>query len=336
MPLIVTPRQLVQRAEFYHQLSQLTASGIGLLQALDIQRRNPPAASFRTPLSLLLAQLEQGSTFTHAVRSLGQWIPAFDSALVEAGEKSGRLPNCFKLLATYYQDRAKLVRSMIGYLAYPVFIFHFAVLIFPVSWLQKLVLEGAVIGFILQKLLVLVPLYSVVFVLTYFSQGNRGETSRSTLERVLHVVPMLGTARRELALARLSAALEALISAGVTIIEAWELAAAASGSPALVRVVQAAKPRLLNGETPSEMINGSREFPQAFASLYHTGEVSGQLDDTLLRLNQLYQEDGARKLKTFLLGAAGAVIFSVMLLIAWQIISFWLGYFQQINNVIAE
>ena len=34
MPLIVTPGQLGQRAEFYYQLQQLTSAGIGLVEAL--------------------------------------------------------------------------------------------------------------------------------------------------------------------------------------------------------------------------------------------------------------------------------------------------------------
>ena len=33
MPLIVTPGQFAQRAEFYHQLAQLTSAGIGLPRA---------------------------------------------------------------------------------------------------------------------------------------------------------------------------------------------------------------------------------------------------------------------------------------------------------------
>jgi type II secretory pathway component PulF len=49
MSLTVTPGQLNQRAEFYHQLSQLTAAGIGLLQALGQLKRNPPARSYREP-----------------------------------------------------------------------------------------------------------------------------------------------------------------------------------------------------------------------------------------------------------------------------------------------
>ena len=35
MSFIVTPGQFTQRAEFYHQLAQLTSAGIGVLPALE-------------------------------------------------------------------------------------------------------------------------------------------------------------------------------------------------------------------------------------------------------------------------------------------------------------
>jgi type II secretory pathway component PulF len=336
MALILTPAQLARRAELYHQLAQMTEAGIGLVQAVELQRQRPPAASFREPLTRIHHRLTDGSTFADALQATGRWLPAFDVALLQAGERSGRLPAGFKLLAGYYEDRAKLVRSLMGHLAYPVFLLHVAVLIFPITWLQRLVLEGQLAGFLLQKIAVLAPLYGTVLLAIYTLQGSRGEAWRAALERLFGAVPGLGGARRSLALARLSAALEALLNAGVNIIEAWDLAARASGSPALRRVVAEARPRLDAGETPAEMVNRSREFPAHFAHLYHTGEISGQLEESLLHLRALFQEEGSRRLKVFLTSAAGLVILGVILLVAWQVIAFWLGYFQQIQQVIPD
>src|SRR5476649_1393368 len=98
MAFIVTPRQFSQRAEFYHQLAQLTSAGIGVVQALEQIKRNPPARSFREPLQKILDGLAQGKTFSASLRHI-HWLPEFDIALIEAGEMSGRLDACFRLLA---------------------------------------------------------------------------------------------------------------------------------------------------------------------------------------------------------------------------------------------
>ena len=156
---------------------------------------------------------------------------------------------------------------------------------------------------------------------------------RAGIEQLLRGVPVLGQARRELALARLSAALEALVNAGVLIIESWDLAAAASGSPALRRAVRDWKPRLFAGATPADVLRHSPEFPELFANLYRTGELSGQLDDTLRRLHALYQDSASRKLKAVAQWTPRLLYFAIMLVIAYKIVAFYTGYFGQLNEV---
>ena len=77
----------------------------------------------------------------------------------------------------------------------------------------------------------------------YACQGKRGERWRSRVESLLHPVPLLGTARKYLALSRLASALEALIGAGVSIVKSWELAGDACGSPRLQREISGWKDR---------------------------------------------------------------------------------------------
>ena len=119
------------------------------------------------------------------------------------------------------------------------------------------------------------------------------------------------------------------------IIEAWELAASASGSPALRRVVLAWKPAVLAGQTPAEAVNQSGQFPELFANMYHTGEITGQLDETLKRLHTLYQEEATRKLRAMSEWTPKLVYFGIMLMIGWQVISFWLNYFGRISEAMS-
>jgi type II secretory pathway component PulF len=334
MPALNTPRRLVERAELYHQLASLTAAGVGLLQGIDHLRRNPPHRSLGQPLEIAARYIRGGSTFSEALRHAGDVMPSFDLALIDAGERSGRLDGCFRLLADYYRERAQMARRVISDLLYPVALLHFAVMIFPVSGIQGLILRGEVGTFILQKLAMLLPAYALVLLGIYLCQGHHSEGWRGLIEAVGHWVPLLGKARRNLALARLAAALEALINAGVSILEAWELGAEASGSPALRRAVRSWKPRLQAGVTPAETVLESPLFPELFASQYHTGELSGKLDETLRRLHQHYQEEATRQLRSLSQWAPKLCYLAIMLYIAWQIVQFWLGYFNQINQLL--
>jgi len=328
MPVIITPRQLSQRAEFYQQLGQLTSAGIGLPTALEHLQRNPPSRSYAKPIGGVLERLTQGYTFTESLKGLGSWLPEFDVALIQAGEHSGRLDSCFRLLADYYTDRARLARQLISDLAYPAFLFHFAIFILPFAQFFK---TGNWVVYLAQTFGVLIPIYLLVLAITFAAQSEHGERWRGWIESLCRLVPVLGKARRELALARLASALEALLSAGVTIIEAWELGAAASGSPALRSAVLAWRPLVDAGQTPAEAMRVSRKFPELFANQYATGEVSGKLDETLKGLHRYYQEEGSRKLHALARWTPRAVYLLIMLMIAYRVIRFWTDYFSQIG-----
>jgi type IV pilus assembly protein PilC len=328
MAFIISPRQFTQRADFYYQLGQLTAAGLGLMAALEMLQRKPPARSYRKPIQRLLTDMGGGCTFTEALRRVGHWLPEFDIALLQAGEHSGRLDACFRLLADYYNDRARLARQVIADLAYPVFLFHFAILTFLVvqffsspNWLLSFGLAAGVF-----------TIYLVIALVIYATQSRHGETWRGWVEFFLHPLPILGTSRHYLALSRLAAALEALLSAGVTIIEAWELAANASGSPALRRAVLGWRPLVDGGQTPAEAISTSSRFPELFANQYATAEISGKLEDTLRRLHVYYQEEGSRKLHGLARWAPRAVYLVVALLSGAYVIHFYTGYFKMVRD----
>jgi type II secretory pathway component PulF len=332
MPLTISPRQLSQRSQFYHQLSQLTAAGIPMINALDMISRNPPARSFRPPIERMVVRLKQGASISEAMEHLGDWVPAFDLALVKAAEHSGRLDIVFKLLAADYDDRARLLRQMISDLAYPVFVLHFALIMFPVINWFKGSSSVAFLGF--EIICILAPFYIILGFIIYAVQGKRGPAWQAFLEKISKPIPVLGAARKSIALARLSIALESLLSAGVTIIEAWEMAAAACGSPSIHRTVLAWKNQLsYDGRKPSEVVNdASAQFPEVFRNLYHSGEVSGQLDESLGRLHTYYKEEGTLKLHLLAVWVPRLIYFCVAGYVAYKVISFYVGYIADVNK----
>jgi type II secretory pathway component PulF len=330
MPLIITPRQLQRRGELYHQLGIFLSAGLTINQGLEQLRNNPPDRGLRQKIVEWLDHLREGLTVTESVRRMGDWMPSFDLALIEAGEMSGRLDACFKLLAMHYEERARMVKQTISDLLYPAFTLHVAIVVFPFTEYFK---TGDMTQFVLTVLGMLLPIYGLVFFLIFACQGRHGERWRSILEGVFRPIPVLGTARHELALARLSAALEALLNAGVPIIGAWELAATASGSPALRRLVHSWRPRLDQGSTPSDLVSESSQFPTVFRNLYHTGEISGQLDETLKRMHAMYLEEGVRRMRLVARWGPQIVYFGVAIYVAFKVISFYMGYFKMINDI---
>lgn len=331
MAFIFTPGQFRDRANFYQQVASLVSAGFGLPNALEELRDNPPARGFRQPLDQVLFHLRDGATFAEALRQTGTWISEFDVALLEAGEKSGRLDSCLKLLASYYEERTRLARTVLGEMAYPAFLLHAALFILGVP---ELFSTGDLLRYATVTLGVLIPLYVLVLIGVFAFQGSRGPGFRLALETVVGTVPLLGRARRHLALARLAIALESLLNAGVNVINAWELAARAGGSSILEREIETWRPQIESGVRPSQLMKDNRHFPTVFANLYATGEVSGRLDDHLGRIHKYYQESGTGILRQLAAWTPRIVYLMIAGFIAYRIISFYAGYYQTVGQAI--
>ena len=328
MPFIVTPSELNRRADFYHQLQQLTSAGLGIVNSLDQLQRNSPSRSYRVATGHLLGLIQRGQALGESMRAIPDWLPDFDITLIEAGEQSGRLDRCFRMLGDYYVERAKVARRVIGALAYPAFLLHM------LAGVSALVLFFWYPKICVLPLVALFGLYVVTFLVIYATQNKHSEAWRAKVEFVLSKIPVLAKARRHLAVARLSAALEALISAGVSIIEAWVLAGKASGSVALQRTVDSWVPALRAGKTPAEMLQQSRAFPEIFTSQYAAGEVSGKLDETLERLRDYYQEDGGQKVRTLAQWIPIGIYLLILIGGGGFVIWFWITYFNKVQQAI--
>ncbi|MEY4386378.1 MAG: hypothetical protein RLY20_1661 [Verrucomicrobiota bacterium] len=329
--MLFLPGQLASRADFYHQLGQMTSAGLSLTNSLQTLARTYRSASFRSQLNHALLDIEAGATVSESFRRREGWLPEFDIALLHAGERSGRLDATFTTLATYYGDRAAMARKLLSAVAYPLLLIHLALFILPFADFFK---TGNAVAYLSKSVGPLLVIYALIGLGIFLSQSNRSFAWRGVFETLTGFIPLVGSGRRSLAIGRLAGAMEALINAGETIHEAWPLAAAACGSPTLQHEVARWRSQFALGRTPAEVMRDSPVIPEMFANLYSSGEVSGQLDHTLRRLRDYFNDEGSRTLHTAARVWPGVLYGLVALYIAYQVISFYSGYFNQVNQAI--
>lgn len=330
--MLLLPSDFHGRAEFYLRLAQFLGAGLSPAEALEDLAATPPQASLRRLANALSAELSAGRPLGECFRRHEPEFGLLDVALVEAGERSGRLAPCFQQLADYYRERGELAASFLGQVAYPAFVLHFGFLVFGVllPWAQSQ-FTRSLPALLLHTLLLLLPLYGLGALLILALQG-RAQGWRSGLERVLGWVPMLGPARRALALSRLAFALEALVAAGVHFPQAWSIAARASSSPRLLRIVDRWNLPLQAGQTPSALVGSEPAFHGFFANLYATGEKTGTLQESLHRLAEHFRAEGVAKARQFTAWMPRLLYLGVAGFLAWRIVSFYRGYFQTIDS----
>jgi len=336
--MIVTPWELNRRAQLYEQLASMIAAGVPLVKALEMAGKSNAVRGSRKTILALIGHLQEGLTFSESMVKIKGWLPEFDVALLSVGEQSGRLDASFKLVARYYASRAKIIRDTIAGMVITVVTFNVFLLIFPLGLFIAFVLGivnnnfSQCLPFIIEKFIVYGGLYGTILFLIFACQGQRGERWRSLVESITRKIPILRMALKYLALARLASALDALTNAGVPMIKSWELAGATCGSPRLKREILKWTPQFENGLTPAEMVGQIGYFPEVFTNLYHTAEMSGKLDETLVRLHTYFEEEGFRTLHVFTRIMNGTFYGALVVVVAYNVIHFWVNYYGTMLN----
>jgi type II secretory pathway component PulF len=69
-----------------------------------------------------------------------------------------------------------------------------------------------------------------------------------------------------------------------------------------------------------------------FKNLYHTGEISGKLEESLNRLQTYYRDEGFLQMRLFTRLLNGVVYGIVAALVGYYVITFWVHYFSAAVN----
>lgn len=319
------------RAQLYEQLSALLGAGVPVVRALNVLIKTKTLGRDRGGLRKVLREVEEGTPLGEALAGAGRAVPELDRAVIAVGERSGRLDQTLTLLAASCQQSAVLAGETLSRLVYPVMILHVALLVFPVTLIVDMVVEGQAMPFLVQKLKMFGGLYGAVFLLGYGLPRLFGGAPAALAEAVVRRVPVLGRSLHRLALARLAFALDVQLSAGIGAIEAWSRAAGVCGSHAIRREVYTWQGPLEAGATPGELAGRSRWFAGVFAEFYQTGELSGRLEDSLQRIQQVCREEGSAGLRLLAEWVPRVIYLALVLYVAYFVIAFYGGYFSSLG-----
>jgi type II secretory pathway component PulF len=126
--------------------------------------------------------------------------------------------------------------------------------------------------------------------------------------------------------------LEAQLVAGIRLDVAWLQASIASGDPRLEPLAIDVAEGVQRGEAVAPKLQGRRELPPPFADFYANGEQTGRLDECLVLIQREFRARAASRLQVVALAYPGFLFALVGLAIVYKVITFWLGYFKQLEQ----
>ncbi len=312
---------LIARMQLWQQVALSLKAGLTVDNALARAASTPgPGASLARRL-----RATGEPALADAAARCPEWVPAIETALVRAGEISGKLPETLLVLFERLQQRRERVTRLLLYLCYPTLITLLCVFAGAFAASTASPPTGFALGLVL-RLLPFVLFIGVLFGVPALLR-RCGESSARLLDAFLLRVPFIGGCFRQEAEAEFLWLMGTMLDAGIDIRETVAFTAANVSNRALRTALEPVAAAVARGEPLGEVVVKVPYVSAQAASRIATAEMSGSLSEVLLLLAQESKEMYSLGRK----GVDGAIVglFTLFMAVfaAWTILGFWFGYY---------
>ncbi|ROR01950.1 type II secretion system F family protein [Desulfosoma caldarium] len=292
---------------FTRQFSTMIDAGLPIIQCLEILRDQTENKAFRKVLRALKKDVEEGATFSEALRKHPKVFDQLFVNLVAAGEAGGILDVTLTRLAAYLEKVASLKKKVRGAMTYPAIVVAIAVIVIAVILVYVIPVFAGLFrdaGVSLPALTLVVMnvsdfaknyfhwmILGLVVLGVLFARFRKTRRGRDVTDRLFLKVPVFGLLIKKVALARVTRTLGTMLGSGVPILESMELVAATAGNAVIEKAIREAKQAVSQGRTLSEPLAESGIFPPMVVHMVSVGEATGALDSMLSKVADFYDEE---------------------------------------------
>jgi len=293
---------------FTRQLATMIDAGLPLVQCLDILAAQTPNKVFARVLGAVKNNVEQGSTFSDALRKHPRVFDDLYVNLVAAGEVGGILDTILNRLAVYIEKAVKLRSQIKSALFYPVGIMVVAIGVIAVMLVKVIptfekmykemgnaqlpgatrVVIGISHGFVDRWYLYFGTVVGVLVLSTMMRRNPRG---KEIFDRMLLRLPVMGGTLRKIVVARFTRTLGTLLTSGVPILDALDICARTAGNAVVEQGINRARDKISEGHDMAGPLAESRVFPTMVVQMIGVGEQTGAMDQMLQKIADFYEEE---------------------------------------------
>lgn len=305
-----SPVKVKELVTFTRLFATMINAGLPIVQCLDILASQQSNKAFKAALYDIKSQVEQGSTFSEALRKHPAIFDELFVNLVQAGEVGGILDSIMNRLSIYIEKRAKLVSQVKGALTYPsivvviaagvmVILMTFVIPAFeamfknfgggrdnlPAITRMMLSLSSA---FVTYSWLIVLVLIGTVYGAIAFYRRPQG---KKKVHQLLLTMPVMGNVMRKIAVARFTRTLGTLLQSGVPILDALEICARTAGNVVIQEGVMSVRQSVSEGQNMADPLMRTAVFPEMVVQMISVGEQTGALDQMLNKIADFYEEE---------------------------------------------
>jgi general secretion pathway protein F len=322
---------------FTQDLSVLLLAGISLDRALAIMVSVARDPDLKQLINDIQESVRKGRALSAALAEQAGVFSNFYINMVQASEAAGDIGVGLNDLAVYLERSKELRERTLSALIYPSILLFVAalslliILTYVVPQFEQLFSDmGQALPLATQIVIgsarviadyglwILIGLLLLVF---YLRSLLRQPAIRLHWDRRSLSLPLWGSLSQKLEVARFSRSLGTLVRAGVPLLSGLTIARNTLLNRALIVEIEMAAERVKEGSTLAEPLAESELFPPLMLQMIQVGEETGQLDQMLLKIADVYDRQVGTAIQRMLTILEPALIVGLGVLIAGIIMS---------------
>ena len=334
---------------FGQELAALLKAGLPLVQSIEVMLERQKHPVFRASLSTVRDKVKSGIALSDAFRDEGALYPPILSASLVAGERSGNLEGVLRRFVQYLRLNLSLKKKAVAAAVYPIML---SVMMFGLGAIMVLKVipsfQDFYRDFDIQLPLITRALMAfsrivrehLVWLLAGFGGAialwlawSRREGSGAVIDRILLRIPYLGSLMSMYATGQLSRTLAALLSGGLPLVNAMEVASASIGNRALAKAVAAATPLIREGQSLTTSLESTGLLDNLALEMVKVGEQTGALADMLSAVADFYDEELDTRLATVMALVEPVMLVLMAFVVAGMVLAFYVPLFQAISAI---
>ena len=306
-----TPRELVRLTK---QLAIFLETGIPVLTALTIIKRQSWTKVVSEAINLLIESIEQGETIAAGLKKSPAIFDSLTVSLITSGEMSGKLPEALRRLTLHLERNVKIQRETLSAMIYPCSVLCVAalvssfLLVFVIPVFRELFLDlGAELPWPTRAVLTISEFVqgnaltlcsSLVIVAIVLFRAIFSTRGKRIIMAIFFSLPFFKNSMTFGALARVSRTLAIALQSGIPIIPALEISSKTAGHSSIEQTLEGAIREIAEGHSLTHALQTSSTVPSMMIEMLEVGERTGQLDTILLTLAEIFEGDAERSLNT--------------------------------------
>ena len=297
-----------EKIQFFVHLEQLQAAGVPLIDSLTDVRDSSDTTRLRDLTSNIINDVSGGMPLSEAFSKHPKVFGEMYSALVAAGEESGKLTDAFAHLVRHVTWEDALHSRIKKAVRYPaiVLVLITGMLGFMMGFVVPGIVEflksnGATLppvtialiatsDFVVNYWWVLIGT-PIVIVASILGLRASSDKIRYAMACLVLRMPTIGPLTTKLSISRFAHFFAVMFQSGVPILQCLETAQRVVANPCLEESMKVVRQQVQNGEPLSAAMRNSGQFPSLVCRMVKIGEDSGNLGGVMDNVTKFYDKD---------------------------------------------